>query len=88
MAYTIEFTSSAERAFRRLSRQVQARLAPAIDALATAPRSGDVKKLAGDGDLYRKRVGSYRIIYRIEDRRLIVLVVDVGDRRDIYRRLR
>jgi len=44
-----------------------------------------VKKLAGDEALYRLRVGDYRVIYQVRDRVLVVLVVEVGHRRDVYR---
>ena len=58
-----------------------------IQALADNPRPEGVKKLKGSGDLYRIRSGVFRIIYQIEDIRLIVLIVKVGDRKDIYRGL-
>jgi len=45
-----------------------------------------VKKLEGEADIYRVRDGNFRIIYRIEDRKLLILVLLVGDRRDVYRR--
>ncbi|MFB9637860.1 type II toxin-antitoxin system RelE family toxin [Streptomyces spiralis] len=48
----------------------------------------DVKKLSGHKDLYRLRVGVYRIAYMIDDGKLVILVVEVGHRREIYRRLR
>ncbi|MDX3115979.1 type II toxin-antitoxin system RelE/ParE family toxin [Streptomyces scabiei] len=47
----------------------------------------DVKKLTGPSGLYRLRVGSYRVAYRIDDGELVVLVVKVGDRRDVHRNL-
>jgi mRNA interferase RelE/StbE len=56
-----------------------------IDALAIEPRSIGSVKLAEAEDLYRIRVGSYRIIYSIQDDLLIILVVKIGHRRDIYR---
>ena len=45
-----------------------------------------MKKLEGKGDIYRIRDGNFRIIYQIEDRKLLILVLSVGNRRDIYRR--
>mgnify|MGYP001580816136 FL=1 len=56
-----------------------------MDALAATPRPKGVKKLTGTDDLYRIRVGDYRIVYQIHDDRLIVLVVRIGHRRDVYR---
>ncbi len=84
--YRIEAAPSARRDMKRLVGPVRRRVADAIDALAETPRPAGVKKLAGRGDLYRVRVGDYRIVYRIEDDRLVVLVIRVGHRRDVYRR--
>jgi mRNA interferase RelE/StbE len=61
-----------------LPAQEQERLQPKIDALATEPRPIGVIKLAGEEDLYRIRVGDYRIIYSIQDAQLLVLVVKIG----------
>jgi mRNA interferase RelE/StbE len=64
---------------------VQARLVEAAEALATDPRPVGVKKLQGDDNLWRIRVGAYRIVYEIHDEQLTVLVIRVGNRKDIYR---
>ncbi len=61
------------------------RIARRIEALATEPRPSGVKKLEGEKDLYRIREGDFRIIYRIEDRILLILVLGIGNRRDVYR---
>jgi mRNA interferase RelE/StbE len=53
--------------------------------LEITPRPEGVKKLEGEKDLYRLRVGDYRIIYTIRDRELIVLVLKVGHRREVCR---
>ncbi len=62
------------------------RVSRKIDALAQDPRPAGVKKLEGEADIYRVRDGNFRIIYRIEDRKPLILVLLVGDRRDVYRR--
>jgi mRNA interferase RelE/StbE len=59
----------------------------AILGLAGDPHPPGSKKLEGAGDLYRIRVGDYRVLYTVEHDRLVVLVVDIGNRRDIYRSL-
>lgn len=56
-----------------------------MDALSLNPRPRGVKKLEGERELYRLRSGDYRIIYRVEDRVLLVLVIAIGHRREIYR---
>lgn len=85
MAYRLEFTPGADRQFRKLPQQVQARLRPHIDNLAQNPRPTGVEKLTGQ-DAYRLRVGDYRILYEIQDKVLLVLVVKIGHRRDVYRK--
>jgi mRNA interferase RelE/StbE len=84
--YTIEFSSLAERQFKKLPVSFQKRLTPKINALAENPRPSGIKKLEGEDDLYRIRVGDYRIIYQIQDDKLIVLVVKIGDRKEIYKK--
>jgi mRNA interferase RelE/StbE len=86
--HRVEFAPAAARDFAALPRSVQVRLRPRIDALADDPRPPGVEHLAGGDDLYRIRVGDYRVVYSIEGDVLLVLVVRVGHRRDIYRRLR
>ena len=85
MTYRIEFAKPASKQFKAIPPQEQQRLKPKIDALANEPRPSGMVKLAGEDGLYRIRVGNYRIIYTIEDDRLLVLVVKVGHRRDVYR---
>ncbi len=85
--YLIQFLPAADRQLRTLPREVQKRLAEAIDALTSEPRPTGVKHLTGPGDLWRIRVGAYRVVYTIEDDRLVVLVIRLGPRRDVYREL-
>ena len=62
------------------------RLRIAIDGLEKNARPSGCVKLAGEPDLYRIRVGDYRVVYQVKDTALIVLVLSIGHRRDIYRR--
>ena len=86
MTYRIEFAPRVKRQLRDLPRAVQLRLTTRVDALAVNPRPRGVKKLVGEPDLYRLRVGYYRIIYQIRDEQLVILVVKIGHRRDVYRK--
>ena len=86
MAHSITFTTAAARELRRLTPQVQDQIRPIIDALATEPRPLGVVKLEGGGDFYRVRSGNYRIVYQVDDTVLRVLIVTVGNRREVYRR--
>lgn len=61
------------------------RLRDAISGLASNPRPPDCLKMQGGDGLYRVRVGDYRIIYEIQDAVLVVLIVQIGNRREIYR---
>lgn len=70
---------------RRLPKQIQERIEKGIDSLAVNPRPPGAKKMKGFENMYRLRVGDYRVIYQVEDDVLTVLVVRVGHRRDIYR---
>lgn len=82
--YDIELLASAAKALSRLDRSIQVRIARRIDRLAGNPRK-DAVKLQGGDDVWRARVGDYRILYRIEADRLVVLIVRIGHRRDVYR---
>lgn len=83
--YTVEFTRPALKEFLALPRDAQEQIGPRINALAQNPRPRGVEKLKGVEGQYRIRVGRYRVVYTIQDDRLIVLVLRVADRRDVYR---
>lgn len=85
MTYSILLAPSAERQLKALTGPVQKRIVKRLRSLKETPRPQGVKKLAGEEDLYRIREGDYRIIYTIQDKQLIVLVVKIGDRKEIYR---
>ena len=70
---------------KKLPREVQVRISRRIDTLAERPRPDGVKKLEGEGGLYRIRVGDYRVIYKIKDKLLLGLVLTLGKRADVYR---
>lgn len=84
-AYSIEFLRTARKELASLPSNVQKRIAAEIEALKANPRPPGVKALKNGGGRLRLRIGDYRIIYRIEDDRLVVVVVKVGHRRDIYK---
>ena len=83
--YRVEFVPAARRSFLALALDVRRRLDPHILALADNPRPAGVVKLTGPDELWRVRVGSYRIVYQIEDRALLVLVFRIAHRREVYR---
>lgn len=86
MGFSVVLKPAAVRDLRKLPTDVRPRVASRIDALAGDPRPAGVEALQGEPDLYRIRVGDYRVIYQIENKALVVLVVRIGHRREIYRR--
>ena len=81
--YRIEFRPAAVRELRKIDRSAQSRIQGAIALLAQDPRPPASRPLRGR-EGYRLRVGDYRIIYTIDDGVLLVVVVTVGHRRDVY----
>jgi mRNA interferase RelE/StbE len=88
VAYSIHFKPSVAKTLAKLPRDAQRRIATRIEQLIADPRPQGVEKLKGKDNLYRVRAGDYRIIYTIEDDKLVVLIVSIGHRRDIYRDLK
>lgn len=86
MTYRIEIAPAAVRQLRKLDRTAQRRIQAAIELLAAEPRPGGARKLVGGDGEWRVRTGDYRIVYEIKDEVLLVLVVAVGHRREIYQR--
>jgi len=84
VAYKIEFAPHAYRQFKKLERDTQLLILARIEDLSTNPRPSGVKKLASVHNLYRIRVGDYRVVYEIRDRALIIVVVKVVHRLDVY----
>ena len=84
--YRIILRPSAARQARRLPRRDYERIAKAIDTLAEDPRPHGIEKLQG-ASLWRLRIGDYRVIYAIDDEQMLITVVRIGHRREIYRRL-
>lgn len=87
MSYEVEIAPAARKQIRKLSQKTQKRIVRRLEELEFNPRPAGTEKLAGSRDLYRSRVGDYRIIYRIEDAVLLVLVLKVGNRKEVYRNL-
>lgn len=85
MSYKVEFSKGAKKQLGKLPLDVQQRIQTKISELAIEPRPNGVKKLQGDDNSYRLRVGDYRVIYEVVDDVLIVTVIKVGHRSDIYK---
>ena len=87
MVYRIELTNRAAKSFRKLPKRAQAKIGPAIDRLAESPRPPGCRVLRSSEHL-RIRVGDHRVVYEVKDGVLLVLVILVGDRKNIYEQLK
>ncbi len=87
MAYRIEVKPQAEKALAGIPNPHRRRISKAIDGLARQPRPAGCTKLTGAENAYRIRIGDYRIVYQIMDRALIVHVIRIAHRKDVYRGL-
>lgn len=90
MRYHVALLPDAERALEKLAvgdRRSAQRIVAALRELAIDPRPVGARALAGSpGQIFRIRIGDYRVVYRIEDARLVVTVIRVAHRREVYRR--
>ena len=86
--YRVELDDAAERDFNKLTHKAKGQVAKLIDTLAADPRAGNVRELVGFKGIYRKRTGDYRVVYTIEEDVLVVIVVAIGPRKDIYEMLK
>jgi mRNA interferase RelE/StbE len=85
-ACQIEWTAPALRELRKLDKVVARRILAAVTKLAGTPRPAGSRPLTGQpAGVMRLRVGDYRVIYQVEDDRLLVAVVRMAHRRDVYR---
>jgi mRNA interferase RelE/StbE len=85
VANTIQLTPAAARQLEKLDPPIRRRIGTAIDGLVENARPQGAKKIQGSEDLWRIRIGDYRVIYQIHDRQLLVVIVTIGHRSDIYR---
>jgi mRNA interferase RelE/StbE len=83
--YKIKIKPSAKKELFKLPKKELQKLTDKILSLSVNPRPAGVEKLSGD-EKYRIRQGNYRIIYAIHDEQLIIIVVKIGHRRDVYRK--
>ena len=84
MSYSVIIENRAQKEFFKLPEHYTAAARAAIDALAGNPRPHGVKKLAGSKDGYRVRFGDYRILYTSDDKRRLVTIYRIRNRKDVY----
>jgi mRNA interferase RelE/StbE len=83
--YAVDLVTSAAHEFRQLQTDLKLRVKLAINSLSSNPRPTGVRKLKGHRDLYRIRVGSYRVVYRIDDKAKLVRITRIRHRSEVYR---
>ena len=83
--YRVEFDPAAHRDLKRLSEAQRRRVILRIAELENDPRPAGCKKLRGLARVYRIRAGELRVLYRIQDEIVLVVVIAVGNRREVYR---
>lgn len=83
--YQLEISRTAERQLRKLAAVDRDRVAQAMVALGDEPFPPGSRKLTGYQDVYRIRVGIYRVLYSVEGRRLVIIILKIGHRKDVYR---
>ena len=85
MSYTVSVLRDAQKALDKMDAELRARMIRAMRLLQDDPRHSGVVKMSGPDDFYRVRVGDWRIVYAIRDRELVVIVIRIGHRREVYR---
>jgi mRNA interferase RelE/StbE len=86
-SFNIEWKSSAARELKKLDRDTLQKVLRVVESLGVEPRPPGVKKLAGAEHTYRIRRGDYRIVYSIHDKMLLVEVIRIGHRSNVYNNL-
>jgi len=86
-SYKVEFVKSAKKEFDHLPSKIKERITEALKFLSQNPFSDllRTKKIKGADHLYRIRIGDYRLVYEIQKMRLLILVIKIGHRKEIYR---
>ena len=87
MKYRIEFKRSAAKVLKKLPKPDRRRIRDKIDSFANNLPDPAATKMKGDNPFHRARVGDYRIIYEIQEDTLVILVLKIGHRKEVYRRL-
>lgn len=84
-SYRVELTRSAEKDLRKITPPHRETMLDALEKLAFNPRPHGCRKILGAEQTYRIRVGDYRIVYEIHDEVLVILVIRLAHRKDVYR---
>ena len=83
--YNILISASAEKALKKILKKDRIKIVRLIQTLAISPLPQGVRKLMGEQSVYRVRQGNYRVIYELKNKKLIILILKIGHRKDVYR---
>lgn len=84
--YRVEILPGARKALKAVQENFRRRIVTVIDSFERNPRPVGSKKLQGEEHVYRIRVGDYRVLYEVHDKVLVVMVIRIGHRREVYRK--
>ncbi len=84
--YRIEISRTAEKQLKKLCREDQRRVVEAMVSLGKDPYPKGSRKLTGHDDVFRIRVGEFRILYSVSGKKLIIIILKIGHRKDVYRK--
>jgi mRNA interferase RelE/StbE len=89
LKYSVQLTKSAAKEFKKLPNTIKKKVLEAFHFLSQNPYSEilKVKKMKGPIALFRIRIGDYRIVYEIVDKKLIVVIIKIGHRKEVYQKL-
>jgi mRNA interferase RelE/StbE len=87
LRYRVKVKRSAAKALKKFPKPDRKRIIEKIDSLAVNPPNLDTTKMKGNNPFHKVRSGNYRIIYEVQEKVLVILIVKVGHRKDIYRNL-
>ena len=87
MRYDIEVKKSAAKVLKKIPKADQKRIINKIDSLATQLPDPKTTKMKGNNPFHKIRVGDYRVIYEIQDEILLILIIKIGHRKDIYKKI-
>lgn len=85
MTYEVKYAKSAQKELKKLPKQIQVRILKAIIGLAKNPRKGNVRPMIGS-TAWRLRVGDYRVMYDIQDNEIVILILRIAHRKEVYKR--
>lgn len=86
-SYKIEWKHSAKKELKRMPKATISKILTAVESLSENPFPRGIRKIIGTENIFRMRIGDYRIVYFVESNKLIIQIIKVGHRRDIYKKL-